>query len=69
VVRIAFECFEERSDKSWICTRSTTVRGRNGDVMVRAGQVFAPKTVFAGHADFADYLTRHSVEAGTHAPE
>lgn len=64
MVRIAFGCFEERSNKSWICTRATTVHGSNGDVAVRAGQVFGPKSVFAGHGDFSDYLLRHSVETG-----
>jgi hypothetical protein len=59
--RHALDCFEDRDDGSWICTKDTVVNGPVGPVDVERGQSFKPGTVFAGYNDFPAYLASVSV--------
>ena len=66
--RRALGFFEDRNDGGWVCIRATTISGPKGDVSVRKGQSFAPKTVFAGYDDFVSYLASVSIESRSSAP-
>jgi hypothetical protein len=58
---VALDCFEERSDGSWICRRDTTVTETTGyEIYVARGQVFRSGQAFAGYDDFAACLASAS---------
>lgn len=60
----AYGSIEEQPDGRWICRRTTIVTGRYGPIEVQAGQVFMPRTTFAGFDDF----TAHLKSVGTDEP-
>ena len=66
--RRALGCFEDREDGSWVCVHAATVAGPAGNITVKKGRSFAPKTVFAGFDDFAAYLASVSVDCPRAAP-
>ncbi|HWK95016.1 MAG TPA: hypothetical protein VNR39_06310 [Pseudolabrys sp.] len=64
----AYSSIEEQLDGRWICRRTTIVAGRYGPVEVQAGQVFVPKTTFAGYDDFTGHLAAVAIDGPSVPP-
>ena len=64
----AYVSIEQMPDGRWICRRATTVTGRYGPIEVQTGQVFMPRSSFAGFDDFTAHLQPVATSAPSQAP-